>query len=113
MGTPERKSGVTEQFLPLAAEVEEVAVAVVERAPQQTGDPAARVERRFPQFPRAGRGQAAGGARGVRVAEHRRLAGVAYWPGEGTHPARILVMVGQRLLALNATTGQTGCDIRH
>lgn len=32
--------------------------------------------------------------------------GVAYWPGDATYPPRILVMVGQRLLALNARNGQ-------
>ena len=31
--------------------------------------------------------------------------GVSYWPGEGTEPARILFMTGQRLIALNAATG--------
>jgi quinoprotein glucose dehydrogenase len=31
--------------------------------------------------------------------------GVAYWPGDATHPATILVMAGRRLLALNARTG--------
>jgi quinoprotein glucose dehydrogenase len=32
--------------------------------------------------------------------------GVAYWPGDATHPPRIVVMVGQRLLALDANTGK-------
>jgi len=32
--------------------------------------------------------------------------GVAYWPGDATHPTRILAMVGRRLLALDAKTGQ-------
>jgi glucose dehydrogenase len=31
--------------------------------------------------------------------------GVSYWPGEGSDPARILFMAGQRLIALNAATG--------
>jgi glucose dehydrogenase len=32
--------------------------------------------------------------------------GVAYWPGDRQNPARILVTVGRRLLALNAVTGE-------
>ena len=32
--------------------------------------------------------------------------GVAYWPGEGNMPPRIFVMVGRRLLALEAKTGR-------
>jgi len=75
-------------------------------APQQTGDPAARGGAAVPAVPAAGEGQAAGGARGGAGAGTPSSRGVAYWPGEGTHPARILVMVGQRLLALNAATGQ-------
>src|SRR5688572_18150319 len=31
--------------------------------------------------------------------------GVAYWPGDGTLPPRILMFVGERLVALNALTG--------
>ena len=31
--------------------------------------------------------------------------GVAYWPGDGSLPARILVSAGRRLIALNAATG--------
>jgi len=31
--------------------------------------------------------------------------GVAYWPGDGTLPARIFVAAGRRLIALNAATG--------
>jgi quinoprotein glucose dehydrogenase len=31
--------------------------------------------------------------------------GVAYWPGDGTIPARILFTAGRRLIALNARTG--------
>jgi quinoprotein glucose dehydrogenase len=31
--------------------------------------------------------------------------GVAFWPGDGTLPARILVTVGRRLIALNAASG--------
>jgi quinoprotein glucose dehydrogenase len=31
--------------------------------------------------------------------------GVSYWPGEGAEPARIFFMAGQRLIALNAATG--------
>jgi hypothetical protein len=31
--------------------------------------------------------------------------GVAYWPGDGSLPARILVAAGRRLIALNAATG--------
>ena len=46
------------------------------------------------------------------VAERPRLAGVAYWPGDATHPARILVMVGQRLLALERKHRAARCDIR-
>jgi len=49
---------------------------------------------------------AGGGARGAAGGGAPSSRGVAYWPGDGTHPARILVMVGQRLLALNAATGQ-------
>jgi glucose dehydrogenase len=33
--------------------------------------------------------------------------GVAYWPGDRQNPARILVTVGRRLLALNAVTGES------
>jgi quinoprotein glucose dehydrogenase len=32
--------------------------------------------------------------------------GVAYWPGDGRNPPRILVTAGRRLIALNATTGK-------
>ncbi|MBO9518537.1 MAG: PQQ-binding-like beta-propeller repeat protein [Porphyrobacter sp.] len=32
--------------------------------------------------------------------------GVGYWPGEGSTPARILVMAGSTMLALDAATGQ-------
>jgi len=32
--------------------------------------------------------------------------GVAYWPGDGRNPPRILVTAGRRLIALNATTGR-------
>jgi len=49
---------------------------------------------------------AAGGARGGGGGGSPSSRGVAYWPGDAEHPARILVMVGQRLLALNAATGQ-------
>src|SRR4029434_11045802 len=49
-----------------------------------------------------GRGGGAGGGAGGAPSSR----GVAYWPGDATHPPRILVMVGQRLLALNATNGQ-------
>ena len=58
----------------------------------------------------AGRGAAAGGrgaavptAEGPGSAPSSR--GVAYWPGDGTLPPRILMMVGERLVALNATNG--------
>ena len=54
-----------------------------------------------PAAPAAGGGRGAAGGGGTPSSR-----GVAYWPGDGTHPARILVMVGQRLLALNAATGQ-------
>src|SRR5438552_3697079 len=33
--------------------------------------------------------------------------GVAYWPGETNIPARIFVTAGHRLIALNATTGES------
>jgi quinoprotein glucose dehydrogenase len=33
--------------------------------------------------------------------------GVTYWPGEATIPARIFVTAGRRLIALNATTGES------
>ena len=33
--------------------------------------------------------------------------GVAYWPGETNIPARIFVTAGRRLIALNATTGES------
>ena len=33
--------------------------------------------------------------------------GVTYWPGEATTPARIFVTAGRRLIALNATTGES------
>ena len=32
--------------------------------------------------------------------------GVAYWPGDGRNPPRILVTAGRRLIALNANTGK-------
>jgi quinoprotein glucose dehydrogenase len=32
--------------------------------------------------------------------------GVAYWPGDGAHPARIVFTAGRRLAALNAKTGE-------
>jgi glucose dehydrogenase len=32
--------------------------------------------------------------------------GVAYWPGDGNNPARILSTVGKKLIALNANTGK-------
>ena len=31
--------------------------------------------------------------------------GVAYWPGDGSNPPRIIFTIGRRLVALNATTG--------
>jgi len=49
---------------------------------------------------------AAQGARGGAGGGAPSSRGLAYWPGDATHSARILVMVGQRLLALQATTGQ-------
>ena len=52
----------------------------------------------------AGGGGGAGGAGGGGGTPSSR--GVAYWPGDATHSPRILVMVGQRLLALDANTGQ-------
>jgi quinoprotein glucose dehydrogenase len=33
--------------------------------------------------------------------------GVTYWPGEANMPARIFVTAGRRLIALNATTGES------
>jgi glucose dehydrogenase len=33
--------------------------------------------------------------------------GVTYWPGEGNIPARIFITAGRKLLALNATTGES------
>src|SRR6266699_1989917 len=33
--------------------------------------------------------------------------GVTYWPGEANIPARIFVTAGRRLIALNATTGES------
>jgi quinoprotein glucose dehydrogenase len=53
----------------------------------------------------AGAGQrgAAGGTAGGAAYSSR---GVAYWPGDATRTPRILVMVGSRLLALHAATGQ-------
>jgi glucose dehydrogenase len=59
----------------------------------------------------AGGGRAGGGGRGAALpsAEGPGAApssrGVAYWPGEGTLPPRIMMIVGQRLVALNAQTG--------
>ena len=75
-------------------------------APQQTGEQPARGGAAVPAVPDGGAGPAAGGARGGAGGGSPSSRGVAYWPGDGTHPARILVMVGQRLLALNAATGQ-------
>jgi quinoprotein glucose dehydrogenase len=55
------------------------------------------------------RGGAAGGRGAVPTAQGPGGApssrGVAYWPGDGTLPPRILMMVGQRLVAVNATNG--------
>src|SRR5262245_53251048 len=70
----------------------------------------------IPPPPAAG-GQAAAGARGAGGVGGDGGArgggggapssrGVAYFPGDATHPARILVMVGRRLLALNAANGK-------
>jgi len=58
----------------------------------------------------AGRGAPAGGrAAAVPTAEGPGSApssrGIAYWPGDGTLTPRILMMVGERLVALNATNG--------
>src|SRR5688572_1488647 len=55
--------------------------------------------------PQAGAAPAPGGARGG-GGNTPSSRGVAYWPGDATHPPRIVAMVGQRLLALNASTGQ-------
>jgi quinoprotein glucose dehydrogenase len=50
-----------------------------------------------------GRGAALPTAEGPGAAPSSR--GVAYWPGDGTIRPRILLTVGQRLVALNASTG--------
>ena len=49
------------------------------------------------------RGTSAGAAGQPRNASTR---GVSYWPGDGRTPARILVMVGSSMFALDAATGQ-------
>ncbi|HTG73497.1 MAG TPA: PQQ-binding-like beta-propeller repeat protein [Terriglobia bacterium] len=55
----------------------------------------------------AGQAPAATGARGGAAGGGAPSSrGVAYWPGDATHPARILAMVGRRLLALNASNGR-------
>jgi glucose dehydrogenase len=53
--------------------------------------------------PAAGRGGRGGAAAAPATAGNTR--GVAYWPGDATHPARILIMAGRNLVALDATTG--------
>ena len=45
----------------------------------------------------AGQGPGPGGVSGR---------GVGYWPGDGSHAPRIMVMAGNRMLALDAATGQ-------
>jgi quinoprotein glucose dehydrogenase len=49
------------------------------------------------------RGTSAGAAGQPRIASTR---GVSYWPGDARTPARILVMVGSSMFALDAATGQ-------
>ena len=74
MGTPEKKSGVTEQCPQLAAEVEVVAVAVVEALRSRPQNNRRAVERRFPQFPQLERARLLAEPEEARAAERRRLA---------------------------------------
>ena len=39
--------------------------------------------------------------------------GVAYWPGDGTLPPRIIFTAGRRLIALNAEDRRARCRLRH
>ena len=74
MGTPEKKSGVTEQCPQLAAAVEVVAVAVVEALRSRPAISRRAVERRFPPFPLVKRVRPLREQEGAREVEHRRLA---------------------------------------
>ena len=38
--------------------------------------------------------------------------GVAYWPGDGSSPARIIFTTGSKMMALNASTGQDRSGLR-
>jgi len=53
------------------------------------------------------RGTSAGAAGQPRNASTR---GVSYWPGDASTPARLLVMAGSSMLALDAATGQPSAD---
>jgi quinoprotein glucose dehydrogenase len=58
---------------------------------------------------RYGAAPAPGGGRGARGAAGGgggNAQGLAYWPGDATHSARILLMAGPRLVGLTAKTGQ-------
>ena len=50
-------------------------------------------------------GGARGGALGAAAAATVSQRGVSYWPGDGTHSARILFTSGDRLVAIDAATG--------
>ena len=50
-------------------------------------------------------GGARGGALGAAASATVSQRGVSYWPGDGTHSARILFTSGDRLVAIDAATG--------
>ncbi len=54
--------------------------------------------------PQAGRGARGGGAAAAPAAAGNTR-GLAFWPGDGKHPARIIIMAGRNLVALDAKTG--------
>ena len=60
----------------------------------------------LPAPPAVTGGGGRGGAAPAGGAAAGNAQGVAYWPGDATHPARILIMAGRRLVAINAKTGQ-------
>jgi len=59
-----------------------------------------------PAGPGGGAAPAGRGAGGGAPAAAGNAHGVAYWPGDANHPARILIMAGRNLVGLNAKTGQ-------
>lgn len=68
--------------------------------------PAAQVPAVPGAAPAAGRGARGAAAPGAAPAAAGNTRGVAYWPGDSTHAARIVIMAGRNLVALDAKTGQ-------